>query len=126
VSSEAGLGRISADVLDRLLTETGNDHDLVTFVLRAYEDRAPELLAGLQEAVAEGDRREAAQHAHDLASTSGQVGALGISRLAGEIEVLGERGDGPLAEPCARIAAALPEALAELRRIAEGYESSRR
>ena len=126
MSSETGLGRISADVLDRLLADTGTDHALVTFVLRAYQDRAPELLTGLQEAVAEGDGRGAAQHAHDLASTSGQVGALGISRLAGEIEVLGERGDGTLAEPSARIAAALPEALAELRRIAEGYESSSR
>ena len=126
MTPEVEFGQVNPITLDRLLAETGHDYDLLSFVLNAYESRSPQLLAGLQQAAACDDRREAAQHAHDLASTSGQVGALGISKLAREIENLAEHGDGPLTERSDQIALALSAALVQIQGIAARYESSRR
>jgi HPt (histidine-containing phosphotransfer) domain-containing protein len=126
MTKPAGSGHIDLAFLDQLLPAAGGDLGLLTFVIDAYRERAPRLLTGLQEAAAHGDHSAAAQFAHDLASTSGQVGALGITDVARTIEQLAEEGASDLLEHCRRIDGLLPEVLAGLEEARLVYESSNR
>ena len=122
MSAGAQVGPINPRYLDELLP----DLDLFTTVVDMFCLQAPRLLDGLERAIADNDRQTAAQLAHDLASTSGQVGAGRVSDLARDLEQLADQGAGDLAEGCAQVARQLPEALTELQRIRAAYVSSNR
>ncbi len=118
-------GRIDPEYLQQL-AEVGEGSDLVTFVIDTYLERAPRLLAGLQQAVSAGDHTRAAGFAHDLASTSGQVGALGMTAIARDVEQLAAAGGASPTEQCHCLTRLLPDVLAQLQDIRRSYAPSNR
>lgn len=96
------------------LGDVGGDQSLVDFVLATYEERAPSLVADLLDAIDRGDRSAAAGHAHDLASLSGQVGAMSLAERARALERLAECSDDPLTEPARIVAQRLPAVVFEV------------
>ena len=105
------MSSVDRSAISDFLADVGDNHSLVDFVLATYEDRAPSLVAGLLAAVDRSDRSAVAGHAHDLASLSGQVGALDLAARARALEQMAERSDDPLAEVASIVAKHLPAVL---------------
>lgn len=104
---------IDQSILNGLLADTG-DPGLVDMVVDAYRERAPQLSRTLDHAVFSGARAEAALAAHDLASLSGQVGAISVAELARQIERAATKTDRPLGPLNRRLQAALHPVLEEI------------
>jgi signal transduction histidine kinase/DNA-binding response OmpR family regulator len=66
--------------------------DVVTRVVEAYLQSAPELVRALVDAERAGDTAALARAAHTLKSCSAQVGAVRLSIVAKELEALGRAG----------------------------------
>jgi HPt (histidine-containing phosphotransfer) domain-containing protein len=83
-----------AGVLDRQVLEelselqTTERPDLVARVINLYLVESPKLIQKLKEATGASDAPEIARTAHSLKSSSANVGATGLSRLCGDLEVL--------------------------------------
>jgi len=85
VAGEAHREAIDRAVLDGLREDLGDLHTL-RHVLTAFVDRAPDVLARLNDAAARGDREAVAAAAHRLKGTSATLGALAVSELSAELE----------------------------------------
>lgn len=108
------MSRVDRTVIERLLADVGHDTSLVDFALESYERRAPTLVAQLMDAIERDDRQAAAACAHDLASLSGQVGALELAEPARVLEWAAERTTEPLATSARLVRDQLPAVLVEI------------
>ncbi len=86
----AGGGPLDSRVLDQINSlQSPAAPDILGRVIQAYLEETPPLLAKLQEAVQKGDPEEAQTMAHCLKSSSANIGALNLSALCKELEILG-------------------------------------
>ncbi len=106
---------IDTAVLDQLIATT--DAAFVEELLGAFLDDSPQLIAALRQALAEEDVEAFRRAAHSLKSNSASFGAVNLSALAKELEMIGKTGrlDGagdalePLAAEYDRVERALKE-----------------
>jgi HPt (histidine-containing phosphotransfer) domain-containing protein len=73
--------------LDTLLATT--DREFVGELIDAYLEDSPSLIAGMQQALVDGNATEFTRAAHSLKSSSASLGAASLSDLAKELENLG-------------------------------------
>jgi HPt (histidine-containing phosphotransfer) domain-containing protein len=67
---------------------------LLAQMLRLFLENAPIRLEQVRKGLAEGSLKEAERGVHSLKSSAANVGAVQVSRLAGEMESLAAGGDG--------------------------------
>jgi len=83
---------IDQAVFDGLLASTGGDMAFLAELMDTYFDDAPQLLAGMRGALADGNVEEFRRAAHSLKSNSANFGAMTLSALAKELEMMGKAG----------------------------------
>jgi len=81
---------IDTAVLDQLIATT--DAAFVEELLSAFLDDSPQLIAALRQALAEDNAEAFRRAAHSLKSNSASFGALNLSELAKELEMIGKTG----------------------------------
>ncbi|MEN8163198.1 MAG: Hpt domain-containing protein [Acidobacteriota bacterium] len=81
------------------LLSTGGDPDLLNELVLIFIEIVPAQLATMKTAVATGDSTTAGREAHSLKGAAGALGALGIRKLAEDIEVLARQGTLETAKP---------------------------
>jgi len=81
-------GPLDQAALDGLLATT--DREFVGELIDAYLEDSPALIAGMNEALANGNATEFTRAAHSLKSSSASLGAMSLSALAKELELLGK------------------------------------
>jgi HPt (histidine-containing phosphotransfer) domain-containing protein len=62
-------------------------------LIDAYCQETPQLIAALQQALAQGDADALQRAAHSIKSSSASLGALGFSASARELEMIGRGGN---------------------------------
>lgn len=90
----------------RELQESG-EPDIVADVGRLFIKHAPQKLAAMKKAVADGDARALEAASHNLKSSSSYIGAMRLSELAKELEYMGR--NGTLEGTLERVATAVAE-----------------
>jgi len=83
---------IDPTVLDGLLASTGGDMAFLAELMDTYFNDAPQLLAAMRGALADGNAEEFRRAAHSLKSNSASLGAMTLSALAKELEMMGRAG----------------------------------
>ena len=78
-----------AALLDRCL----DDEDLVQEVLRVFQETMPQRIRELKEALSVGDAPAVRMAAHAIKGMAGNIGAMALSALAGEMETAAHAGD---------------------------------
>jgi len=81
-------GVLDQAALDALLATT--DREFVGELIDVYLEDSPALIAGMRQALADGNRTEFTRAAHSLKSSSASLGATNLSVLAKELETLGK------------------------------------
>jgi HPt (histidine-containing phosphotransfer) domain-containing protein len=81
-------GVLDQAALDALLATT--DREFVGELIDVYLEDSPALIAGMRQALADGNRTEFTRAAHSLKSSSASLGAANLSVLAKELETLGQ------------------------------------
>ena len=94
-----------AELLERLM----GDEELVKTVVAAFLEDAPRQIAGLKQALAEGDLTRAHRQAHTLKGAAANLGAGRLRQAALEMEKFGKDSGLPTAEVLAQILAKLPD-----------------
>jgi HPt (histidine-containing phosphotransfer) domain-containing protein len=91
--------RLDPDAVARLreLDPTG-ENGLIERVLRAFEASVARLVPQLSQARSEGDMQTIRHVAHTLRSSSASIGALKLSRLCADIEVMARQSRSPAIE----------------------------
>jgi PAS domain S-box-containing protein len=89
---------------DELVASTGGDPDFIRELIDTYLTDAPGLFAQMRSALTSGDAETFRRAAHSLKSNSASLGALTLSALAKELEMMGKAGT--LEGAAAKIAAA--------------------
>ena len=95
LQGQNGAPKTLASPLDRKVLaqiinlQTEGAPDLLSRVIQAYLKEAPGLLAKLKEAIQQHDPEVVHRTAHSLKSSSANVGALNLSALFKELEVMG-------------------------------------
>jgi len=84
--------RFDANALPRLGRMVGED--VLAEVLDLYTASAPARMATVREGLDSNELELATRALHDLKSSAGMVGALGVHALAEEMEQLARGGDG--------------------------------
>jgi CheY-like chemotaxis protein/HPt (histidine-containing phosphotransfer) domain-containing protein len=79
------------DELRRLGEATGSD--VASRAVRAFLDISVQYAASIRDAIESSDANAAAQAAHALKSSSGQLGALRLSELCGDLEARARAGE---------------------------------
>ncbi|MBN1177854.1 MAG: Hpt domain-containing protein [Anaerolineae bacterium] len=118
-----------SEIIDRatfagLLDNLGGDVDFLGELVETYLASSPELVAGIQQAIAAGDAPTLQRAAHSLKSGSASFGALAFAAQCRELEEFGKTGalaeaqlkSAALAEVYAQVAAALQAELHTARR----------
>lgn len=79
--------------------------DFITELVDTYLDDSPQQISSLRESLTRGDAETFRRSAHSLKSNSASIGALTLSGMARELEMLGKSGSlggaGPLVEQLA-------------------------
>ena len=117
--SESGV--IDQKAFDELVASTGGDAEFVSELMDTYFADAPQLVAQMRSSLAAGDTETFRRAAHTLKSSSATLGALTLSAVAKELEMMGKAGS--LEGAAAKIAQAETEyarakAALELKRVA--------
>jgi|WetSurMetagenome_2_1015567.scaffolds.fasta_scaffold123962_2 histidine phosphotransfer protein HptB len=73
--------------------------DFIDELVEAYLDETPKLINDLIESLAQEDATKFGRTAHSIKSSSAALGALPLSLLAKELEMMGKQGDLSEAEP---------------------------
>ena len=83
------------NILDRedLMERFMGDVKLADEVVGEFLAEAPQVFAGLRQALDYGDAGSVKEKAHALKGSSATVGAVALERMAGQIEAAGESGD---------------------------------
>jgi HPt (histidine-containing phosphotransfer) domain-containing protein len=76
-----------------LMTQIGDDLELVTEIVELFLEESPLLLADLRQAIADRDAKAVERAAHRLKHSSGQFGSNPVVVAAVRLEVLGRKGD---------------------------------
>jgi HPt (histidine-containing phosphotransfer) domain-containing protein len=82
---------IDLPTFEKLKNDVGSD--FVSEIVDAYCTETPQLIAKLQHALDVNDADAFRQAAHSIKSTSRTFGALSLSALSQELEMLGRAGD---------------------------------
>jgi signal transduction histidine kinase/DNA-binding response OmpR family regulator len=90
--TSAYLPEITWD-MDRTLSGLGGDEKLLSEVLSIFVNGIPRHLAGLQQAIAQGDAKTVEEIAHTLRGELGYLEIAEISRQARELEEMGRNQD---------------------------------
>jgi len=86
-------GSLDLTVLKRLAaTREGDGSDLVSRIVNSYLSASQKFMAALRDGANADDPDVFAAAAHNLKSSSDQVGAEGLAQLCKEIETLGRNG----------------------------------
>ncbi len=101
---------IDGELLDRLEAQVGRD--CVAQLATMFLTQTPVKLSGLSKAIATGDLTTAGQLAHDICSTSGNLGATSLMDIARQLERTCRSGEG----------AALPRLIASIEAIYDKSE----
>lgn len=104
--------------LDGLLATT--DREFVGELIDAYLEDSPALIAGMVQALANGNPTEFTRAAHSLKSSSASLGAMSLSALAKDLELMGKEskltGAATTLEQLAGLFEQVQEALEEFKR----------
>lgn len=73
--------------------------DFMDELIDAYCQETPQLIAALQQALAQGEALAFQHAAHSIKSTSASLGALAFSAAARELEIIGRSGNLAGVEP---------------------------
>jgi two-component system, sensor histidine kinase and response regulator len=106
------------ETLERL----GGDEKLLHEVVEIFLEGAPRHLAGLRQAVAQGDAKTVEEKAHTLRGELGYLGISEIAQTARELEQMGQKSDlGGAADVYARLEARLTEVLTSMQQTAGAW-----
>jgi len=83
---------IDQKVFDDLAASVGGDMTFLGELIDTYFNDAAELLATMRRALADGSVEEFRRAAHSLKSNSANLGAMKLSALAKELEMMGKAG----------------------------------
>nr|MBA2599943.1 Hpt domain-containing protein [Actinomycetota bacterium] len=86
-------GAIDADVLPRLVESMGGDPGFVAELLDEFAVDAPKMLDEARRGLASHDNDVVRHAAHTLKSNASTFGALGLSSLCAQLEVVAKDGD---------------------------------
>jgi HPt (histidine-containing phosphotransfer) domain-containing protein len=90
VAETDGTEHFDASMLER---SSGGDPEFRSLLVEVFVRQAEEQIAAIEAAVAACDFGAARQVAHKLRSSSASVGAMRVSRMAGDIEAMCVAGD---------------------------------
>ncbi|MGH2620006.1 MAG: Hpt domain-containing protein [Anaerolineales bacterium] len=111
-------GLLDHAALDALVNTT--DREFVGELIDAYLEDSPALIAGMNEALANGNPTEFTRAAHSLKSSSASLGAVSLSALAKDLELIGKEpkltGAASKLEQLARLFEQVQTALEEFKR----------
>jgi HPt (histidine-containing phosphotransfer) domain-containing protein len=112
-------------VLTELLASTGDDPTFLRELLDTYLAETPEQLDAITAAVAADDAALLVRPAHTLKSSSATLGAMGLSALARELEIVGRSGSLPpdVSEMLQSVSELWPSTVEELTAWFTGLES---
>ncbi|MBK1672045.1 hypothetical protein CKO35_01775 [Ectothiorhodospira shaposhnikovii] len=86
---------IDQQILDDLQSlDSGRGQDLLTRLFQAFLNSAPRLVGQIEAGMASGDHESLRGAAHTLKSSSGNVGALRLSRICQQLETLAQGNHG--------------------------------
>jgi HPt (histidine-containing phosphotransfer) domain-containing protein len=81
------MASIDQSVLDGIKEMAGDtDNEFLITLIQLYVNSAPEKLQKMKAALARKDGKTASFEAHSLKSSSASLGAMAVSKIAGEIE----------------------------------------
>jgi two-component system, sensor histidine kinase and response regulator len=104
------------------LVRLGGDEKLLHDVVEIFLEGAPRHMAGLHQAIAEGDAKTVEEIAHTLRGELGYLGISEISQTARELEQMGHKSDlGGAADLCARLAEGLSGLLTTMQKTAGAW-----
>jgi len=83
-------GAIDAKTFEELVSSTGGDPAFVNELIDTYLGDAPPLFDQMRSALSSGDAETFRRAAHSLKSNSASLGALALSALAKELEMMGK------------------------------------
>jgi HPt (histidine-containing phosphotransfer) domain-containing protein len=85
---------INSEALDEIRSlQSPRRPTLLADLIRSFFESSEGLIEDLRNAVEADDATAVSEAAHALKSSSGNVGARGVSKLASELEALGRTGD---------------------------------
>ena len=84
---------VDPQVFDELLSTTGGDAEFMRELIDTYFADAPQLLAQMRSALAGSQHEEFRRAAHSLKSNSATLGALTLSSVAKDLEMMGKDGN---------------------------------
>jgi CheY-like chemotaxis protein len=90
--SVTGTNVIDRKVFDDLAASVGGDMTFLGELIDTYLNDATELLAAMRRALADGNVEEFRRAAHSLKSNSANLGAMRLSALAKELEMMAKAG----------------------------------
>ena len=103
--------------------EGDSGRDLRGELIDLFADNAPDSIQALRDACVGGDDTTATRVAHTLRSSAGTLGAVRLAALAGDLEAAcASGGASESAEKIERVAVAIDEAVANMRRVREELE----
>ncbi len=108
---------IDRHVIEELLESVGGDRAFLAELVDTYLSDSPQLLSQLHSSLAASNADEFRRAAHSLKSSSANLGALKLSAIAKELEMMGKAGALDGAEP--RIA----EAESEFKQVQDRLKS---
>ncbi len=81
---------IDQTTFDALLESVGGDESFLAELIDTFLDDSPQLLATMQQALDDGNAEAFRRAAHSLKSNSANFGALALSTLAKDLELMGK------------------------------------
>ena len=84
---------VSAWDTSNILERLGDDEKLLHEVIGIFLEEVPQHMAGLQQAIAQGDAKAVEEIAHKLKGELGYLGISEVSQKIRELEVLGQKSD---------------------------------
>jgi HPt (histidine-containing phosphotransfer) domain-containing protein len=90
-----------------------SDEDLVNEVLSVFQSDTADRVGKLRAAVAQDDRQQVRHQAHAVKGSAGQVGALGVSELCRQLELVALTAEKPVLDD---LVARIEASFADVRR----------
>jgi len=89
---EQATSVLNPAALENLREIAGGDTVFLVELIDAFLDDAPRILAGMRQALEDGDAALLRQSAHSLKSNSAEFGAMALSKLCQEMEMIARAG----------------------------------
>jgi signal transduction histidine kinase/CheY-like chemotaxis protein/HPt (histidine-containing phosphotransfer) domain-containing protein/PAS domain-containing protein len=110
-SPAADAETLDPAALDNLRQTVGDDEEFLAELVDTFLEDAPQMLADMRRAAESGDAPELRLHAHSLKSNSAEFGAMALSALSKQLEIMGKENQLDGALPLVDQADALYEAI---------------